>query len=75
MFYAGLGRDFQLSSTRFVVSRTSGQEIIITYRVDSIAQEPVEAARLLITADSIPGVITQDSLDLIITDSDGKLHV
>ncbi len=70
-----MDRDFTLSSTRFVVSQTSSQEIIITFRVDSIAQEPVEEATLVISpSDVVRGVIIQDRLELVITDNDSRLY-
>ncbi len=67
-----LNNDFSLSSTVFTVRPNIPGEIIITYRVDSIAQEFAETAtlRLSLRIDPPSGTLIQDTLDLVIQDSD-----
>lgn len=67
-------QDFTMSSNVFTARPGSTAEIIVTYRVDSIAQELIETARvrLSFTADPPTGTILQDMLDIVIIDNDSK---
>ncbi len=68
-------RDFQLSVSTYLIRANRNQNIIITFRVDSIAQEPDETAqlRLAIPGDGIPrGFLSRDTLELVVMDSDCK---
>ncbi len=68
------GNDFLLSSNVYTARADAPAEIIVTYRVDSIAQEFMETVRLRLSFNQDPptGTIAQDMLDLVITDSDGN---
>ncbi len=68
-------RDFQLSVSTYTIRANNIQNIIITFRVDSIAQEPDETAqlRLAIPATGVPsGFLSRDTLDLVVMDNDCK---
>ncbi|XP_064387685.1 adhesion G-protein coupled receptor G6-like [Halichondria panicea] len=68
---ASVGIDFQISSDRYTVRPGVNQEIIVTYRVDSIAQEPMETAQLQLSITTTPprGLLARDTLDLIVIDN------
>ncbi len=71
-----LEQDFQLSSTRFTISPTLNSMIFVRFRVDRIAQEPVETAQLglSVSVRALPRfALVQDRFDLIIIDNDGEL--
>ncbi len=72
--YTALNNDFSLSSTVFTARPNVPGEIIITYRVDSIAQEFAEMARLRLSLrfSPPPGSLVQDTFDLVIQDSDSE---
>ncbi len=74
--YTDLEQDFQLSSTRFTISPTLNFMTFVSFRVDRIAQEPVETAQLGLSVfvRALPSfALVQDRFDLIIIDSDGEL--
>ncbi len=50
------------------------EEIIITYRVDFIAQEPVETAQLKLAISTTPprGMLTRDTFNVVVIDNDGE---
>ncbi len=77
LFFAGVGIDFQISSDRYTVRPGVNQEIIVTYRVDSIAQEPMETAQLQLSITTTPprGLLARDTLDLIVIDNGCKDYV
>lgn len=68
------GSDYSLSSSIATARPNLPSEIIVTYRVDSIAQENVETAelRLLPVVGVASDGIFLDTITLRITDSDGK---
>ena len=53
------------------------QDIIVTYRVDSVAQEPMESAQLQLSISTTPPrrLLTRDTFELAIIDSDSKYYV
>ena len=53
------------------------QDIIVTYLVDSVAQEPMESAQLQLSIRTTPprGLLTRDTFELAIIDSDSKDYV
>ena len=71
-----MGADYTLSSSIFTGRPGNPDKIIATFRVDRIAQEANETAhlRLIKTAGNLPlGAIFQDTIQLRIEDSNGKM--
>ena len=69
--------DFQISTERYTVRPGVNQDIIVTYRVDIVAQEPMESAQLQLSISTTPprGLLTRDTFELAIIDSDSKDYV
>lgn len=59
----------------FTFIPTRSQDIIITFSVDSIAQEPAETLELQLEVNTgaVRDAFLQDRLDLVIIDSDSEL--
>ena len=76
-FFADPVTDFQISTERYTVRPGVNQDIIVTYRVDSVAQEPMESAQLELSISTTPprGLLTRDTFELAIIDSDSKDYV
>ena len=77
LLFADPVTDFQISTERYTVRPGVNQDIIVTYRVDSVAQEPMESAQLELSISTTPprGLLTRDTFELAIIDSDSKDYV
>lgn len=74
----GMGSDYSLSSSDAMGRPGVPDDIMVTFHVDSIAQEIIETAKLMFTPTNPqfpPGAIIQDTIEFVITDSDGKMSL